>query len=74
MNTVLPENEDARRRSSRRVFFYLRDAANDERAAGHSVVSPLGIRFYAAASLRTHDGLKLGPYDTSSAVHPRSYP
>jgi formate hydrogenlyase transcriptional activator len=40
--------------------FYLRDAAHDERAAGHPLVSALGIRFYAAAPLRTHDGLNLG--------------
>jgi formate hydrogenlyase transcriptional activator len=40
--------------------FYLRDAAHDERAAGHPLVPALGIRFYAAAPLRTHDGLNLG--------------
>src|SRR4029077_939374 len=40
--------------------FYLRDAAHDERAVGHPFVPALGIRFYAAAPLRTHDGLNLG--------------
>src|SRR6201998_2201003 len=37
--------------------YYLRDAAHDERAAGHPLVPAFGIRFYAAAPLRTHDGL-----------------
>ena len=40
--------------------FYLRDAAHDERAVGHPLVLALGIRFYAAAPLRTPDGLNLG--------------
>jgi formate hydrogenlyase transcriptional activator len=40
--------------------YYLRDAAHDERAAGCPFVPALGIRFYAAAPLRTHDGLNLG--------------
>ncbi len=40
--------------------FHLRDAAHDERAASHPLVPALGIRFYAAAPLRTHDGLNLG--------------
>jgi GAF domain-containing protein len=40
--------------------FYLRDAAQDERALGHSFVADLGIRFYAAAPLRNHDGFDLG--------------
>ena len=40
--------------------YYLRDAAHDERAVGHPLVPALGIRFYAAAPLRTHDGLNLG--------------
>jgi formate hydrogenlyase transcriptional activator len=40
--------------------FYLRDAAHDERAVGHPLVPALGIRFYAAAPLRTRDGLNLG--------------
>src|ERR1700720_4284451 len=35
--------------------YYLRDAAHDERAVGHSLVADLGIRFYAAAPLRTHE-------------------
>src|ERR1700719_4199449 len=38
----------------------MRDAAHDERAVGHPLVPALGIRFYAAAPLRTHDGLNLG--------------
>jgi len=40
--------------------YYLRDAAHDERAIGHPLVPALGLRFYAAAPLRTHDGLNLG--------------
>ena len=40
--------------------FHLRDAAYDQRAVGHPLVPALGIRFYAAAPLRTHDGLNLG--------------
>jgi formate hydrogenlyase transcriptional activator len=40
--------------------YHLSDAACDRRALGHSFVSDLGIRFYAAAPLRTHDGLNLG--------------
>jgi len=40
--------------------YYLRDAAQDDRAVGHPLVPALGIRFYAAAPLRTHDGLNLG--------------
>jgi GAF domain-containing protein len=40
--------------------YYLCDAAHDERALGHSFVADLGIRFYAAAPLRTHDGLSIG--------------
>src|ERR1700683_2278690 len=31
--------------------YHLRDAAQDERAVGHSLVADLGIRFYAAAPL-----------------------
>jgi PAS domain S-box-containing protein len=40
--------------------YYLGDAAHDERAVGHALVPALGIRFYAAAPLRTHNGLNLG--------------
>lgn len=40
--------------------YYLRDAASDERAVGHSFVKDFGIRFYAGAPLRTQDGLSLG--------------
>jgi PAS domain S-box-containing protein len=40
--------------------YYLRDAAHDERAVGHSLVADLGIRFYAAAPLRTHESFNLG--------------
>jgi formate hydrogenlyase transcriptional activator len=41
-------------------IYHLRDAAHDERAASRPLVTALGIRFYAAAPLRTHDGLNLG--------------
>jgi formate hydrogenlyase transcriptional activator len=40
--------------------YYLRDAAHDERARGHSFVADLGIRFYAAAPLCNHEGFNLG--------------
>jgi formate hydrogenlyase transcriptional activator len=40
--------------------FYMRDAAHDERALGHSFVADLGIRFYAAAPLRNREGFDLG--------------
>jgi len=40
--------------------YHLNDAAHDERARAHSFVADLGIRFYAAAPLRTHEGLNLG--------------
>jgi formate hydrogenlyase transcriptional activator len=40
--------------------YHLSDAAHDERALGHSFVTDLSIRFYAAAPLRTHDGFNLG--------------
>lgn len=40
--------------------YYLSDVSHDRRALGHSFVSDLGIRFYAAAPLRTHDSLNLG--------------
>ena len=40
--------------------YHLRDAAHDERAVGFSFVADVGIRFYAAAPLRTHEGLNLG--------------
>ena len=40
--------------------YYLRDAAHDERALGHSFVADLGIRFYAAAPLRNQEGFDLG--------------
>jgi formate hydrogenlyase transcriptional activator len=40
--------------------YHLNDAAHDERALGHSFVTDLGIRFYAAAPLRTHEGFNLG--------------
>jgi formate hydrogenlyase transcriptional activator len=40
--------------------YYLNDAAHDERALGHSFVLDLGIRFYAAAPLRSLDGFNLG--------------
>ena len=40
--------------------YHLSDAANDERALRHSFVADLGIRFYAAAPLRNHEGFNLG--------------
>src|ERR1700730_10586787 len=40
--------------------YHLSDAAHDQRALGHSFVADLGIRFYAAAPLRTHENLNLG--------------
>ena len=40
--------------------YHLRDAAHDERALAHPFVAEVGIRFYAAAPLRTPDGLSLG--------------
>jgi PAS domain S-box-containing protein len=40
--------------------YHLNDAAHDQRALGHSFVMDLGIRFYAAAPLRTLDGFNLG--------------
>ena len=40
--------------------YHLNDATHDERARGHSFVADLGIRFYAAARLRTHEGFNLG--------------
>ena len=40
--------------------YHLSDAAHDQRALGHSFVADLGIRFYAAAPLRTHESINLG--------------
>src|SRR4029077_14798383 len=40
--------------------YHLSDAVHDQRALGHPFVADLGIRFYAAAPLRTHDNLNLG--------------
>jgi formate hydrogenlyase transcriptional activator len=40
--------------------YHLSDAAHDQRALGHSFVAELGIRFYAAAPLRTRESLNLG--------------
>ena len=40
--------------------YHMRDAAHDERAVGHSFIEDLRVRFYAAAALRTRDGLALG--------------
>jgi formate hydrogenlyase transcriptional activator len=41
-------------------LFHLRDAAHDKHATGCPLVGELGIRFYAAAPLRTPEGLNLG--------------
>ena len=40
--------------------YHLSDAAHDRRALGHPFVTDLGIRFYAAAPLRTHESVNLG--------------
>jgi GAF domain-containing protein len=41
--------------------YYLRDALHDVRAMANPLVAgSLGLRFYAAAPLRTHDGFNLG--------------
>jgi GAF domain-containing protein len=40
--------------------YHLRDTAQDERALGRAFVRDQGIRFYAAAPLRSHDGFNLG--------------
>src|SRR5690348_10245538 len=40
--------------------YYLSDAADDQRARGHSFVADLDIHFYAAAPLRSQDGFNLG--------------
>ena len=40
--------------------YHLSDAAHDQRALGHPFVADLGIRFYAAAPLRTHESVNLG--------------
>ena len=40
--------------------YHLSDAAHDQRALSHSFVADLGIRFYAAAPLRNHEGFNFG--------------
>ena len=40
--------------------YHLSDAAHDQRALRHTFVADLGIRFYAAAPLRNHEGFNLG--------------
>jgi formate hydrogenlyase transcriptional activator len=40
--------------------YHVRDAADDNRARGRSFVAELGIRFYAAAPLRTRESVSLG--------------
>ena len=40
--------------------YHLRDTAQDERALGRAFVRDQGIRFYAAAPLRSRDGFNLG--------------
>jgi formate hydrogenlyase transcriptional activator len=41
-------------------IYHLSDALNDQRAHGHPFVADLGIRFYAGAPLRNHEGFNLG--------------
>ena len=44
-----------------REVYHLRDAISDARALANPLVAgSLGLRFYAAAPLRTHDGFNLG--------------
>ena len=41
--------------------YYIRDAVKDARTLANPLVAgALGLRFYAAAPLRTHDGFNLG--------------
>jgi formate hydrogenlyase transcriptional activator len=40
--------------------YHVRDAIQDARALANPLVANLGLRFYAAAPLRTHDGFSLG--------------
>ena len=40
--------------------YHLRDTAQDERALGRAFVRDQGIRFYAAALLRSREGFNLG--------------
>src|SRR5215470_1666278 len=41
--------------------YHIRDAIHDARAQTNPLVAgPVGVRFYAAAPLRTHDGFNLG--------------
>src|ERR1700677_3194866 len=42
-------------------LYYIRDAVKDARTLANPLVAgALGLRFYAAAPLRTHDGFNLG--------------
>jgi formate hydrogenlyase transcriptional activator len=41
--------------------YYIRDTIHDARAQANPLIAePFGVRFYAGAPLRTHDGLNLG--------------
>ena len=40
--------------------YHVRDAIHDARALANPLIADLGLRFYAAAPLRTHDGFSLG--------------
>jgi GAF domain-containing protein len=40
--------------------YVVNDAAIDQRTRKHPLVHSIGLRFYTAAPIRTHDGYKLG--------------
>jgi sigma-B regulation protein RsbU (phosphoserine phosphatase) len=40
--------------------YVVNDAALDQRTREHPLVQSIGLRFYTAAPIRTHDGYKLG--------------
>ena len=51
----------ARRPFFRRIVYHIHDAVKDARTLANPLVAgALGLRFYAAAPLRTHDGFNLG--------------
>lgn len=48
--------------------YVVTDAATDPRTMDHPLVhGPLGLRFYAAAPIRTHDGFRLGTVNVIDA-------